>query len=71
MERSIEKAINEYRARFYHNNPYGVGKFNESDIKQLHAMSNGIYSTICNSLEAGFMIGYKCAQMQSRKNRRG
>ena len=74
MKKRIEKAVQDYRAKYYGKRNTG-GSFYTSDFYEVLELSGGfhnvadIYKAIENSLEAGFMIGYRKAQRDHRKRR--
>ena len=73
MRRDIAKAIEEYKQRYSGKNGKEAAFF-ISDTNQIMELSaddtpgNMLYNIIFNSLEAGFMIGYRKAQRDARKN---
>ena len=67
MFRDMQKAIEDYKKTFCHNNNGTKGAFYASDIQQIYnSIGNDAYSLIANALEAGFMIGYRCAKREKR-----
>ena len=71
MKRNIPQLIQEYRDRFSGSRKHRYA-FRRSDVRQVYdytyngKMSDANYfELICNSLEAGFVIGYKAAQMDA------
>lgn len=63
MNRSVKKYLEEYK----NDTPGKKDKFYKSDISQIMKISNGdLFETICNSLNFGFMVGYKFAQNQNK-----
>jgi len=74
MERDLKKAIQEYDKRF-NNAAHNEGAFYAMDCYKIKEMSKGntidslLYDAISNALKAGFMIGYRKAQRDARKNK--
>ena len=75
MKRSMQKAINEYHALLKEKGG-NFGSFYVSDVNKLKkiATDNGgisfwdtVLSAIGNSLQAGFVIGYKAGLRESKK----
>ncbi len=69
--RDIQKCVNEYRRR-YEGLSTTEGAFYNTDIEQLQEMSGcfineEILHALWYALQAGFMIGYRKAQRDSRK----
>lgn len=60
----IENAINEYFKRKNKNK----GCFYLGDFIELLEMSNGKYELMFNSLNAGYIIGYRTAKREIKKN---
>ena len=66
MNRSIEKAIEEYKKVFCVDN-CKRGKFFVSDYMQIKELSNGDYwQSVYNATMAGFMIGYRTAKRECK-----
>lgn len=73
MKRDLKKCIAEYDRKY----TGGSDKFYYSDIKQIKqiaedraawiSIEDTTYHAITSALKAGFMIGYRCAQRESRK----
>ena len=62
MNRSIEKAIEEYKKLFCGDN-CKRGQFFVSDYMQIKELSKGDYwQSVSNATMAGFMIGYRTAK---------
>lgn len=79
MERSIQKEIDEYNS-LREKKGGNFGAFYLSDVKQLQKIAedkggisfkNIVSEAIINSLEAGFMIGYRAGLREARKNAKG
>ena len=65
MSRSIQNCINEYdRYTEKHLDPFFL-----SDLVQLREMSDGLglYDVIHNALEVGFIVGYRRAKRDMKK----
>jgi len=77
MKRDLTKAVAEYDRKF--NNPQtGKGAFYLDDMEQIRNMSKSktgqgtsLYSAIGNALKVGFIVGYRTAQRDARKARKG
>ena len=71
--RSMEKAINDYQARF--NGNTGDGALYMTDILQIRDTAEGLtggdrdFELISNALQAGFMIGYRKGQTDAKKRK--
>ena len=65
MKRDLKKAIQDYRKRFRSGGDVD-GAFYGSDLCQIKDISSGYVDSVFNSLEAGFMIGYRKAQRDYR-----
>ena len=69
--RSMEKAINDYQAKF--NGNTGDGALYMTDILQIRDTVEGLtggdrdFELISNALQAGFMIGYRKGVKDSRE----
>ena len=78
MKRSIAKAVEDYRKKYYKDGNR-EGLFYASDILQVKELAEKkaapysghimevLYNAIGIGLEAGFMIGYRTAQRQARR----
>lgn len=67
-KRSMRKAIEDYEKKFIDGNNRNTGAFYYSDLMEMNQITDGDkYDTIVKSLEAGFMIGYRCAMRNQRK----
>ena len=72
MKRDLKKAVQEYDKR-YSKKDSGEGAFYASDIIQIKEMSEGntaanlLFDAISNALKAGFMIGYRKALRDLKK----
>ena len=68
MSRDLKKYLEEYRAKYYHNQGKRGSCFYQTDAQQIFKMSEGdLCEAIFNALEAGFMVGYKAAKRERRK----
>lgn len=71
--RNMEKAINDYQAKFGGNSKEGA--FYMSDMLQIRDTAEGAvlgdrdYILISNALQAGFMIGYRKGQADAKKGK--
>lgn len=70
MIRDICKCVDEYEQKFF-----GRGgrkaSFYMTDLTGIVEKSGGAlntYSLVFNALEAGFMVGYKCAKREDKKS---
>ena len=73
MKRSIKNAIEEYRRRFWYDEQNAKtqrGEFYVSDTIQLLEMSEDKYDLVSNSMQAGFMIGYRLGRKDQKEGRR-
>lgn len=79
MTRNMEKLIDEYH-KLIEKKGGNFGAFYLSDVKQLQKIAedkggisfkNIVSEAIINSLEAGFMIGYRAGLREARKNAKG
>ena len=74
--RDLNKYIEEYMDKFYRD-PHGKGGFSVEDINQIKERADRgnqrdyAWNLIHDALSAGFMVGYRYGQRESRKNRRG
>ncbi len=68
MVRSMQKYIEEYYERFGKKKTT-LGSIVISDITQIYDMGLDTFRTISVAMEAGFMIGYKCAQGRAKAAR--
>lgn len=78
MKRSIEKAVTDYRKKYY-KNENREGLFYASDICQVKELAEKeaqpygghimgvLYNAIGIALEAGYMIGYRTAKRHARR----
>lgn len=69
MKRSIEKAIADYKKKYF-NTLDNAGAFYVSDYYQIMELSQNKVDCIDNALMAGYMIGYRTAKREAR-NRSG
>ena len=71
--RNMEKAINDYQAKFSGNT--GNGALYMTDIMQIRDTAEGAvlgdrdFILISNALQAGFMIGYRKGQADAKKGK--
>ena len=77
-QRNIERTIEQYKKKF---NGTRKGDFFKSDIDELFMLSveepiylsmktrKIVFNAICNSLEAGFMIGYRCGMREKKASK--
>ena len=72
MSRDLSKAIAEYQQRYLRTNST-EGAFYGDDIQQIKELAgtgkDAVYDAAFYALMAGFMIGYRKAQRDSRKKR--
>lgn len=69
MERDIKKCVDEYERKYF-GTKSAKGKFYLSDLEGIVEKSGGlddIYHLIYYALEAGFVVGYKCAKRENRR----
>lgn len=65
MSRDIKKAIQDYNKKFLNSDK---GQFHCSDFMQIKEMSNNdIWDLIANGMSAGFIIGYRFAKREMKK----
>lgn len=78
MKRSMQKAIDEYHALLKAKGG-NFGSFYTSDLEELKKIATDkggisfwdiVFSAIGNSLEAGFMIGYKAGLREAKRKRK-
>lgn len=69
MKRDLQKAIEEYKAKYYHRTD-SKGAFYAGDINQIMELSETdsiketLYKAIENAMYAGYMIGYRTAKRE-------
>lgn len=69
--RNMEKAINDYQAKFGGNS--GNGAFYMTDVMQIRDTAEGDtrgdrdFILISNALQAGFMVGYRKGKADAKK----
>lgn len=75
MKRNIKKICADYH-ELKKKKPESFGEFYYSDMVQLIEMARTqegneqLYEAVCRSLEAGFMIGYRCAKREQKRARK-
>ena len=78
MKNRVTKAQQDYQKRFY-NRTDNKGAFYYEDICEIKEAAEkyggGRHDTLSEAilaaLEAGFMVGYRCAKREARKTRKG
>ena len=64
MHRDMSKLITEYGRRFGNSSKYRY-RFELSEVLQIRDSTSDKYDLIENALEAGFICGYRAAQMDA------
>ena len=67
MRRNLKKYVEEYD-RVHFNPNTGAGAFYLSDFTQLNQLSGDRWEIANNALKAGFVIGYRKAQRDTKKS---
>lgn len=67
MRREIKRYVEEYD-RVHFNPNTGAGAFYLSDFTQIKELSGNSWELVNNALKAGFIVGYRKAQRDTKKS---
>ena len=66
--RSAKKAVEEYKKRFYKNNPTNKGCMYATDLYQVHELGKGqVWECINIALQVGFIYGMRYAERERKR----